>query len=426
MSLSILCTGDIHLGRHPAQIADQPDPQALSPTGAWRNFVQTALNRRVDIVALTGDIVDESNKFFEAYSVLHDGVQRLVDAGIQVLAVAGNHDYDVLPRLADQLPDFHLLGRGRSWEVWPYESPQGQQLSFQGWSFPSQHVRSDPLEDYPGPTADVPTIGLLHCDCDAPGSSYGPVSLARLRETGITAWLLGHVHGPKILHDAHPLVVYPGSLQGLSPREPGMHAAVLVTIEPGPTVQLEHLPLAPLRWEHLQVALDGVDTEESLQSALISAMRQRHDTVYQQGGDTRLVGCRLKLHGRTPLYPNLPNLMATAQEGLRPRYDDIDYFIEKVHIAARPQLDLEQIASSSDPAGLLARRIQTLESGEQTDEYQKLLAEGRAAMLHVQARNQFIPLQATPPDDEQVREVLLEAGLRVLDALMTQKQESTH
>jgi exonuclease SbcD len=74
MSLSILCTGDIHLGRHPAQIADQPDPQALSPTGAWRNFVQTALNRRVDIVALTGDIVDESNKFFEAYSVLHDGV----------------------------------------------------------------------------------------------------------------------------------------------------------------------------------------------------------------------------------------------------------------------------------------------------------------------------------------------------------------
>ena len=425
MSISILCTGDIHLGRHPAQIADQPDPKALSPTGAWRNFVQTALNRRVDIVALTGDIVDESNKFFEAYSVLHDGVQQLVDAGIQVLAVAGNHDYDVLPRLADQLPGFRLLGRGGKWEEWLYESPQGQQLSFQGWSFPSQHVWGNPLEGYPGPVGET-TIGLLHCDCDAPGSSYGPVSLTQLRDTGVTAWLLGHVHGPEILHDAHPLVVYPGSLQGLSPREPGMHAAVLVTIEPGPTVQLEHLPLAPLRWEHLQVALDDVDTEGSLQLALTSALEHCHDTVYQQGGDTRLVACRLKLQGHTPLYPKLSDLMATAQEYLRPKYDGIAYLIEKVRIAARPQLDLEQIASSSDPAGLLARRILMLESDEQTDEYQKLLAEGRAAMLHVQARNQFIPLQATPPDDEQVREVLLEAGLRVLDALMTQKQEATH
>ena len=100
MSVRILCTGDIHLGRRPSRVPEGLDARALGPARAWEALVEKAIELPVDAAALTGDIVDESNKLYEAYSVLQKGVERLLEAGIAVFAVAGNHDYNVLPRLA--------------------------------------------------------------------------------------------------------------------------------------------------------------------------------------------------------------------------------------------------------------------------------------------------------------------------------------
>ena len=142
MSIRILCTGDMHLGRRPTQIPEDADLHALRPTATWHSFVSTAVELRVDAVVLTGDVVDESNKFYEAFSALQSGIERLVNAGIPVLAVSGNHDFDVLPRLVDQIPNFHLLGRGGQWDDFVLEKDGAHAMRFQGWSFPTRLARS--------------------------------------------------------------------------------------------------------------------------------------------------------------------------------------------------------------------------------------------------------------------------------------------
>ena len=82
MLTRILCTGDIHLGRRPTRLPETVDPHILRPTSIWKSFVSTAIERKVDAVVLTGDVVDESNKFYEAFSVLQSGIRSLAKQGI--------------------------------------------------------------------------------------------------------------------------------------------------------------------------------------------------------------------------------------------------------------------------------------------------------------------------------------------------------
>nr|WP_272508448.1 metallophosphoesterase [Salinibacter ruber] len=109
-----MCTGDLHLGRYPSRT--QSRDRAWAADSVWADTVSYAVEQAVDVVALTGDVVDDQNKRYEALGPLQRGLRRLEEAGIPVVAVAGNHDFDALPRLAEMVEaeHFHLLGRGGS------------------------------------------------------------------------------------------------------------------------------------------------------------------------------------------------------------------------------------------------------------------------------------------------------------------------
>ena len=424
MLIRILCTGDIHLGRRPTRLPETVDPYNLRPTSIWQSFVSVAMERKVDAVVLTGDVVDESNKFYEAFSVLQSGIKSLAKQGIPVLAVSGNHDFDVLPRLSDEIPDFHLLGRGGQWQDYILEQDGIPSVRVQGWSFPARHVSSNPLAQYVSPPDDLPTVCVLHCDCDAPRSIYGPVNLAELKSRNQTAWLLGHIHKPTLLSESYPLILYPGSLQGLDPGEPGAHGAWLVTLGTGHEPTAESLPLARLRWEEIDVFLDQQDDEDSLQRTIVNALRERHEQICSKVGQTQIVGCRLRLKGRTNLHRRLPGLIPPMQSDLKPEFDGVTYFIEKIENRSRPDISLEDVARTRDPAGLLAHRLLLLERRQPSGEYQELISNAKRPIEENQSKNQFLPLPNTgkPVEEQNVRGLLLQAGHRMLDALLEQKE----
>ena len=267
--MKILCVGDIHLGRQPsrlpARLLEYPGARALGPTGAWDRTVDFAAKARVDAVLLAGDVVDQEDDFYEAYGDLRKGVETLSAAGISVLAVAGNHDGVVLPRLADALPPiaetasrFRLLGRDGGWEVADLKDRDGALVTrVVGWSFPASHVRSSPLAQGVPTSREGATwlIGLLHCDRDALGSSYAPVRTSELVEASTDAWLLGHIHKPDPLSLPRP-IGYLGSLTGLDPGETGPHGPWVLELTPS-TVSISQRPLAPKRWEEVQVDVTG-------------------------------------------------------------------------------------------------------------------------------------------------------------------------
>ena len=302
--MKLLCVGDVHLGRQPArlpaELADEIRASELGPGAAWRLTVDLALRDEVDAVLLAGDVVEQEDDFYEAYGDLRRGVDRLAAAGVRVLAVSGNHDVQVLPRLADAVPGFQLLGRSGVWEVERVAGRDGRSVQVLGWSFPERRVSTSPFAAHALPALDPaagPVVGLLHCDRDAAGSPYAPVRSAELADAPADAWLLGHIHKPDRLAPPRP-IGYLGSLTGLDPGEAGPRGPWRLEYT-GPEIALEHLPLAPLRWEEVEVTLDGIESAEDAHALAVSALDTLHERLATERFRPRAVGCRLRFTGRT-------------------------------------------------------------------------------------------------------------------------------
>ena len=425
--MKLLCVGDIHLGRQPARlpqrVLDELRASELGPAAGWRRAVDFALRDEVDAVLLAGDVVEQEDDFYEAYGDLRRGVDRLAAAGTPVLAVSGNHDVQVLPRLADAVPGFRLLGRGGAWEVEDVAGRDGRRVHVLGWSFPERRVSTSPLAAHELPALDScsgPVIGLLHCDRDAAGSPYAPVRSAELENAPVDAWLLGHVHKPDPLVPPRP-IGYLGSLTGLDPGEAGPRGPWLLE-STGPELVLEQLPLAPLRWEEVEVALDGIESAEEVDGLTVSALDALHERLAACRFRPRAVGCRLRFTGRTAHRREVErSLVAADPLHILHAREDILYFVHDWRMEARPALDLDALARGADPPALLARKMLLLRGPAGSADRQALLASARRRLEPLGGRRSFSAHDLAPPPDEELAELLERAALGALAELLAQR-----
>jgi len=279
-----------------------------------------------------------------------------------VAAVAGNHDTLVLPRLAAEIDRFHLLGPAGTWSTLKISGDQGFALHLAGWSFPTPHHSASPLLTAPPAPVGV-TLGLLHADLDASRSAYAPVSAADLKNTGYRGWFLGHVHKPgDIPGDGAPF--YLGSVTGLDPAETGLHGPVLVEATPDGAVTARRLPLAPLRWEHLEWdCLELDDPAADLEGHLVRRLGLLSNELDTQLDAALALGVRITLTGAVDDPAAVERaLRALDRDRLVTLHEGTVIFVQKISSRVIARIDLAALAGRSDPPGLLARQILALEN----------------------------------------------------------------
>lgn len=365
--------GDIHLGRRPSRLeapltALKLTPDQLGPAVALKHLVDDAIEANARAVIFAGDVVDGRRDQFEAYTHLKHAVGRLVDEGVAVFGVAGNHDGLVLPRLADDIAGFRLLGRGGQWECVPVPG-DGPDVDLVGWSFDREHVSRDPTlgPDFQQAIAErrdgAVAYGVLHGDLDVTASTYAPVKRAKLDGSGLAGWFLGHIHQPHDLRGARP-VGYLGSLVGLDMGETGDRGPWVVV--PGRPEATRQVRLGPVAWEIVTVDVTGPSIETSqdvvqrMETAVQDCLTARYDQVPES---MKVVVVRVVLTGRRSHDGAVADLMSQVKEpkpfGVgRPQLDVVLY---DVHDHTRPLLDLEVLAKQVGPVGELARHIRELE-----------------------------------------------------------------
>lgn len=426
MPLKLLAVGDMHLGRYPSRLpaAFASDRRALGPAGAWERVVEHAIRAGVDVVALAGDVVEREDDFFEAYRSLQRGVQRLTDADIRVVGVAGNHDVKVLPRLAEQLPGFHLLGAGGEWESWTLEAA-GTSVTLHGWSFPKAQVPYSPLDGAVLSRGPGLNLGLLHCDRDQTGSRHAPVRSSELAATDLDGWMLGHIHAPDPLSVDRPSG-YLGCISGMDPGEPGDHGPWLFTIDGGRLRALQQWVLAPLRWETIRLDLTDLEDTEQARSLLLESLREPDARLGDVAEPPRAVGVRLSLEGRSAQGPAVARLFEEEiQNGaivLDGPVSGAGYFIEHSRLATRPVVDLARLATQNDPVGLLARRLLWLDEPD-GEAARRFIGEARSRLVAQADEARWQELDDPVPDEAAVIDHLREAGTRLLDAMLTQQED---
>jgi len=426
----LLFVGDMHLGRRPSGmdelLADQGlRPGQLSPAAALKLLVDHALEHPPRAVVFAGDLVDEDDDRFEAYAVLEREVGRLQGAGIPVLAVAGNHDGLVLPRLIERVPGVEQLGAGGTWERRELEGP-GPPVDLVAWSFPGRHHSGAPLEqpdlqEVLGRTRrEARVIGVLHGDLDSAASRYAPLSRQRLVALPAEAWFLGHVHQPgELAGDGRP-IGYLGSLVGLDPGEPGARGPWRVRLGERGEVRALQVALSPIRWERFQLRLDEAEAadEDGIHERLEEWLRQ--ELAADPGldhGHLRVVVARVEFTGALAGRAAVRNFVRDHRPGKTVfRFGEVPVLVQRVYDRTRAAVDLDALSEETSPVGHVARRLLELRSGE-------------AKELDTRATRQLEDLGDWGLVDEErlelpsARELLERSAWRVLDTLLAQREE---
>ena len=419
--MKILAIGDMHLGRRPSRLPPELRDRArdLGPSGAWKRAVSAAIEARVRAVLLAGDVVDKENHFFEAYRDLAEGVERLAEAGIDVVGVAGNHDVKVLPRLATQISEFKLLGQGGQWEPFRIEEG-GEALTLWGWSFPQARVQQSPLVNASIERQPGLNLGILHCDRDAGSSPYAPVTSADLQRADVDGWLLGHIHKPDALTAPSPNG-YLGSLTALSRRESGVRGPWLMTLERGTLSKMEQLPLAPLRWKRLEVDIEGIAEPADAKSHLIASLRDIDESFTNSNQAPEAVGLDLRFIGRSRFGGKaLEEISPEDRDAIFTGSSNRHYFIEAQSAHTRPEIELAQLAEREDPLGLLAQRLLWLQQPEGHPQRDRLVDLAKDRLSKEAQKPIWSDLE--PADTDPVQ-WLTKAGYRALDHLIAQDRE---
>lgn len=433
MTVKLLCIGDIHLGKRPTRLPPdrlgQDLMEALTPRAALGRAVAAAREHEVDAVLFAGDVVEQADDFYEAYGDLHAALEQLEHHRIRSLAVAGNHDTQVLPRLAESLDSLQLLGAGGSWATARVDGSAGSHCLVAGWSFPQPQVTANPLQAGLGDAlagaagSGRAVVGLLHCDKGQQRSHYAPVPEADLRSAPVDAWFLGHVHKADALSGPRP-IGYLGVLSPADPGEPGTHGPWLATVHGPGRVDVEQLPLAPLRYENLTLEVPPEEDETSLEGLLPAAIQRLHESIATPVNHALAVVCRIRVVASHLSTTQLEaGLRGADPTELRLQLGGTIYLVDRVTLAGTsPGASLEDLARGDDPAGLLARKLLALREDPEGLEAQALLERLTPRLAQQGRRPAFLAQGLEPLTPDATRALVERAGLRALEALLAQRE----
>ncbi len=399
--MKILATSDIHIGRKPTQFSEE----SFSSSASWIAIVEKAIELHVDVLVLSGDVVEQEEVWFEAYGPLTHGLEKLVNSGIKVIAVGGNHDYSVFPSLVKHNTNITILGLGDKWDYIDYKG-----VRFIGWSFAMKHTSFNPFNNFDKKLTNSPLtlLGLLHCDLSTM-SNYAPVSLSNFESLPIPLWVLGHIHKGEVLSDK---AFYCGSPYALDSSEKGAHGVWLLEGESiGSWKKPEFIQLCPYRYENITIHIEGAETIEEIRETMINSLR----SFSKELSFTGTLLCSITLTGTINRSLDISILnkeeleTLTIQEGectICPHGSIID----------NTTLDVDLVSLSTSPGviSLLAKKlIDEQEISIMVDEYKRIeeksFNEPSYAMLGSHNKKK---------SDDEYKKLVLRAGKKLLYSML--------
>lgn len=432
--MKILLTADLHLGRSSSGLPPSAENLGMptSSRDAWGRIVDMAIREGVDAVLIAGDLVESSTAYYEAMGPLIDGFVRLKDAGIEVFAVAGNHDASAFEKIASEVESMesvHFVGRRGVWERVPLLRDGYERLWVDGWSFPSSRYATNPVEDYAFNTiGGLPVIGLLHADLDVKDSPYAPTSTNSLRGRPPHFWLLGHIHKPRLSQaDGMANILYPGSPQAMDFGETGAHGVWLLDTD-APGLMPVQWQISTVRYEDsLRLDLSESDQIDDIERDLLRLSRgQLEGFPAEEMQELRCMIHRCTVGGEfsqpetiAGLATRLPEFVTPAHEGIHIRFQG------GLRDLTTIPLDLGALEQRGGALGELASRYRQLFSNQWSEEtwfaeiHSQVLAAYRACPLDgdgEQGERVSAQGRGEPPEKEQTRDWLVAQTKRLLVA----------
>lgn len=161
-------------------------------------------------------------------------------------------------------------------------------------------------------------------------------------------WALGHIHKHEILCEK-PYIVYAGNPQGLDCTETGPRGCYYVEVGPYGTTELEFIDTSIVRWESIDLAIDGIESVSELRESVRFAKEKVRRNI---GKPTFLT---VNFTGSGSMYHVLNNPEATQywldswREEEQGKYAFV--MVERLRNLARPKMNLGERSKLPDSVG---------------------------------------------------------------------------
>jgi DNA repair protein SbcD/Mre11 len=374
LSFTFIHAADIHLDSPLTgleQYEGAPVEKIRSATrDAFRNLVDTAIDRRVAFVIIAGDLYDGDWKDYNTGLFFASQMVRLQKEQIKVFLIRGNHDAASLITKELKLPENVKEFSIREPESYVIESLG---VAIHGQGFASRSVEDNLVKNFPKRKDGYLNIGILHTSATGREGheNYAPCSIDDMKEKGYDYWALGHIHLREALHEKDPVILFSGNIQGRHIKETGDKGCTLVTVEDGFIQSLTHLSLDVLRWELCEVDASGLESLDEILDKAREVLEQKYQDV-----DGRFLAVRFRIYGATKVHQELivekdhfiNNIRSLSLEvGLG------DVWVEKVKIETSRMINIEELKEQHTPIAVILDFIKDV--GNDDDRLRELLIE---------------------------------------------------
>ena len=308
MKFRFVHAADLHLDTPFAGIGKTSPVTAAvlrdAPLEALDRLVQLTIERQASFLLLAGDIYDGAQRSVRCQLRFRRALERLDDHGIDTFVVHGNHDpLDSWSAIRSWPERARIFG---SAEVESRKVVRdGVRLAtVYGVSYGQRQVTENLAARFERADAPGLHIGLLHCTVGQSDdhASYAPCELGDLCEAGFDYWALGHIHQHAVLRSGDPWIVYPGALQGRSPKpsELGAKGAVVGEVDDETVRDVQVVPIDSVRFGSIEFDIEPVQDLVELRDAIETQVK-----AYRENHQGRGLILRGRLVGRGPVYDDL-------------------------------------------------------------------------------------------------------------------------
>jgi DNA repair exonuclease SbcCD nuclease subunit len=336
---------------------------------AFDNIVDLAIREEAAFLIVAGDVYDSAHRSLHAQIRFRESLRRAAEAGVLCFVAHGNHDPLSGWDAGLTMPDGVYRFGGE--EVERFTARRGGETlaHLYGISYPTREVRENLVPRFPREGEGPFTIGVFHGNVggDPNHDNYAPCSLNDLLNRRLDYWALGHIHNANILRPENPCVVYPGTPQGRSVREPEARGCFLVRVDEGGRPAPEFVATDVVRWCVDTVDIGNIRSLDALVDELVE-----HQEDIRRRAQGRGAIWRLALTGRGELHAMLRRLdperdiTQPLREEEAGRSDFV--WLESTELTTRPALDLAQRRQVQDFIGDVLKAAQSLRLGERPEE----------------------------------------------------------
>lgn len=270
--IRLLHLADVHLGRPFQMLGEKGASQRRALEAALTRVVDLAIERRVHLVLVAGDLFDSARPSPAMLDVAGRQFRRLEDARIRAAVVAGNHDAGDDGRVAG-VDILRAASPGTLWVGREVETHTFRELDLTLIArSPVAGATVSPLSGWPARPATRFAIGLTH------GSSYragvvdvpGVIHPQEIRDAGLDYLALGDWHSAMEVVPPPTAAWYAGAPELLAFDQEGAGHALLVEVAAPGEAAVTRLRVGRRRYRRLELDLGLLD-DDGLRRALEDA-----------------------------------------------------------------------------------------------------------------------------------------------------------